>query len=168
MDYILCSLLLVRPYESQCKHFAYILALTSPQRPTDLAVYWASSTARYSVIGAKGTRGLQNSGGRNIICASSADRTGGSKIRFCMAEPLTERGWGFQFRGTIIVPVSVTLVSSDIANRSDWLGAGRPRGWSSSHGGGQNFHFSAASRPALGSEPTRPPIQWVPGLFHRG
>jgi hypothetical protein len=39
-------------------------------------------------------------------------------------------------------------------------GAGRPTGWSSSPGGGKNFHFSSSSRPALGS--TQPPIQWVP------
>jgi hypothetical protein len=32
--------------------------------------------------------------------------------------------------------------------------------------GGTNFHFSTASRPALG--PTQPPIQWVPGIFSWG
>jgi hypothetical protein len=45
---------------------------------------------------------------------------------------------------------------------SDWLRAGRPRGRSSSPGGGKNFHFSMSSRPALGS--TQPSIQWVPGV----
>jgi hypothetical protein len=29
--------------------------------------------------------------------------------------------------------------------------------------GGENFHFSVSSRPALGS--TQPPIQWVPGAL---
>jgi hypothetical protein len=42
---------------------------------------------------------------------------------------------------------------------SDWLRAGRPRGWSSSPGRVKNFLFSTSSRPALG--PTQPPIQWV-------
>jgi hypothetical protein len=42
---------------------------------------------------------------------------------------------------------------------SDWLRAGRPRGWGSSPGRVKNFLFSTSSRPALGS--TQPPIQWV-------
>jgi hypothetical protein len=46
---------------------------------------------------------------------------------------------------------------------SDWLRDGRPRGRSSSPGGGKNFHFSIMSRPAL--RPTQPPIQWVPGTL---
>jgi hypothetical protein len=45
---------------------------------------------------------------------------------------------------------------------SDWLRAGRPRGRSSSPDGGKNFHFSAPSRPALGS------IQWVSGALSPG
>jgi hypothetical protein len=43
---------------------------------------------------------------------------------------------------------------------SECIRAGEPRGWSSSSGGGKNFHFSMSSRPALGS--TQPPIQLVP------
>jgi hypothetical protein len=46
---------------------------------------------------------------------------------------------------------------------SDWLRAGRLRGWSSSPGRVKNFLFSKSSRPALGS--TQPPIQWVPGAL---
>jgi hypothetical protein len=46
---------------------------------------------------------------------------------------------------------------------SDWLRAARPRGRSSSPGRVQNFLFSTASRPALGS--IQPPIQWVPGAL---
>jgi hypothetical protein len=45
-------------------------------------------------------------------------------------------------------------------------GLDRPRGPSSSPGGGKNFHFSKLSRPALGS--TQPPIQWVPGALSPG
>jgi hypothetical protein len=52
------------------------------------------------------------------------------------------------------------------SRNSDWLRAGRPRGWSSSPGGINNFHFSMSSRPALGS--TQPPIQCVPGALSRG
>jgi hypothetical protein len=43
---------------------------------------------------------------------------------------------------------------------SDWLRAGRPRGWSSSPGRDKNFVFSTSSKPAL--EPTQPPVQSVP------
>jgi hypothetical protein len=49
---------------------------------------------------------------------------------------------------------------------SDWLRAGRPRGWSSSPDGGKNFHFSMSSIPVLGS--TQPPIQWVLGALSPG
>jgi hypothetical protein len=49
---------------------------------------------------------------------------------------------------------------------SNWLSAGRPRGQSSSPGGGKNLHFSTSSRPALGS--TQPPIQRVPGALSLG
>jgi hypothetical protein len=50
---------------------------------------------------------------------------------------------------------------------SDWLRAGRPRGWSSSPGRVKNVIFSTSSRPALGF--TQPPIQWVPvALSWRG
>jgi hypothetical protein len=43
------------------------------------------------------------------------------------------------------------------------LRAKRPRGLSSNPGGDNNFHFSTSSTPALG--PTKPPIQWVPGVL---
>jgi hypothetical protein len=49
---------------------------------------------------------------------------------------------------------------------SDWLWAGRLRGWGSSPGRVKNYYFSMSSRPALGS--TQPPIQWVPGALSRG
>jgi hypothetical protein len=44
--------------------------------------------------------------------------------------------------------------------------AWRPRGRSSSPGGGKNFHFSMLSRPALGF--TQPPTQWMPGALSPG
>jgi hypothetical protein len=50
-----------------------------------------------------------------------------------------------------------------LSQYSDWLWAGRPRGWRSSPSGIKNFHFSLLSRPALGSTP--PPIQWVLGAL---
>jgi hypothetical protein len=60
--------------------------------------------------------------------------------------------------------VSVTgREPGELSRYSDWLQAGRPRGRSSSPGGGKNFHFSMLSTPALG--PTQPPIQWVPGAL---
>jgi hypothetical protein len=43
---------------------------------------------------------------------------------------------------------------------SDWLRAGRLKGWSSSPDRGKIFLLSTSSRPVLG--PTQPPIQWVP------
>jgi hypothetical protein len=46
---------------------------------------------------------------------------------------------------------------------TDWLWAGRPRGWSSGPGVGKNLHFSVSSRQAPG--PTQPLIQWVPGAL---
>jgi hypothetical protein len=49
---------------------------------------------------------------------------------------------------------------------SDWLRAGRPRGWSSSPCRVKNFLFSTSSRPALGS--AQPRIQWVPGALSPG
>jgi hypothetical protein len=42
---------------------------------------------------------------------------------------------------------------------SDWLRAGRQRGWGSSAGRVKNFLFSTSSRAGLGY--TQPPIQWV-------
>jgi hypothetical protein len=39
-------------------------------------------------------------------------------------------------------------------------------GGSSSPGRVKNFHFSIASRPALGS--TQPPLKWVPGVKREG
>jgi hypothetical protein len=48
---------------------------------------------------------------------------------------------------------------------SDWLLAGRLRGWSSSLGGVKNVHFPMSSRTALW--PTQP-IQWVPGTLSSG
>jgi hypothetical protein len=47
---------------------------------------------------------------------------------------------------------------------SDWLRAGRPRGWGS--GRVKNFLFFTSSRPALGS--TQLPIQWVLGVLSLG
>jgi hypothetical protein len=49
---------------------------------------------------------------------------------------------------------------------SDWLGAGRPRGRSSSPGKFKNFLFSTSSRLAVG--PTQPPLQCVPGALSPG
>jgi hypothetical protein len=49
---------------------------------------------------------------------------------------------------------------------SDWLLAKRPRGRSSSPGGGKNFHFSMSPRPALGF--TQPPIEWELGALSPG
>jgi hypothetical protein len=49
---------------------------------------------------------------------------------------------------------------------SDWLRAGRPRGWSSSPGRVKNFLFSMSSKPVLGS--TQPPIQWIPRAVSPG
>jgi hypothetical protein len=49
---------------------------------------------------------------------------------------------------------------------SDWLRAGRPRGWSLSPGRVKNFLFSTSSRPVLG--PTQPPIPRVPGALSPG
>jgi hypothetical protein len=47
------------------------------------------------------------------------------------------------------------------SRHSDWLRAGRPRGRSSSPGRVKNFHFSASSRPVVGS--TQPSVEWVRG-----
>jgi hypothetical protein len=49
---------------------------------------------------------------------------------------------------------------------SDWLRAGRLKGWGLSPGRVKYFHFSMLSRPALGH--TQPPIQWVPGVKRPG
>jgi hypothetical protein len=49
---------------------------------------------------------------------------------------------------------------------SDWLWAGRPKGWSLSPGKIKNFLFLTSSRPAVGS--TQPPIQWVAGVYLPG
>jgi hypothetical protein len=57
------------------------------------------------------------------------------------------------------------ITAGERSRYSDWLGAGRPRGRSSSPGGGKNFHVSMSSRTALGS--TQPPIQGYRGLFPR-
>jgi hypothetical protein len=49
---------------------------------------------------------------------------------------------------------------------SVWLWGGRPRGLSSSAGGGKNCNFSMSSALALGL--TQRPIQWVPRLKRLG
>jgi hypothetical protein len=49
---------------------------------------------------------------------------------------------------------------------SNWLRAGRPRGRSSSPGGGKNFLFSTYPRPVVG--PTQARIQWVSGVKRQG
>jgi hypothetical protein len=59
-----------------------------------------------------------------------------------------------------------TIEPGQLSRYSDWLRAARPRGRSSSPGGGKNFYFSMSSRPALGS--TEPSIQWVWGSFPGG
>jgi hypothetical protein len=65
-----------------------------------------------------------------------------------------------------ICPVVKVSDTSPYENRdSDWLRAGRPKGWSSSTGRVKNFLFSTSSRPALGSIQ---PIQWVPGSLSAG
>jgi hypothetical protein len=53
-----------------------------------------------------------------------------------------------------------------LSRYSDWLQAGRQRGWGSSPGRVKNFLFPTSSTPALGS--TQPPIQWVPGVLSPG
>jgi hypothetical protein len=58
------------------------------------------------------------------------------------------------------------LTTCERSRYSDWLRAGKPRGRSSSPGGGKDFLFSMPFRPALG--PTQHPIQWVPGAFSPG
>jgi hypothetical protein len=74
---------------------------------------------------------------------------------------------------TLYLPVVLWERSTDIEKKdsvekfcsrySDWLGAGRPKGRSSSPDRVKNFLFSTSSRPALRS--TQPPIQWVPGAL---
>jgi hypothetical protein len=49
---------------------------------------------------------------------------------------------------------------------SDWLQAGRSRGWSSIPGRVKNFLFFTSSRTTLYS--TQAPSQWEPGFFPRG
>jgi hypothetical protein len=58
------------------------------------------------------------------------------------------------------------LTHPNCSQYSNWLWAGRPRGWSSSPGRVKNSLFSMSSRPALGT--TQPPIQWVPGALSPG
>jgi hypothetical protein len=70
----------------------------------------------------------------------------------------------FSFTNSLRLPL---LKSRDrVVDICDWLRAGRPRGRSSSPGGGRNFHFSKSSRPALGS--TQHPIQWIPDPLYAG
>jgi hypothetical protein len=52
------------------------------------------------------------------------------------------------------------------SRHSDWLRAGRQRGWSSSPGRVKNFLFYMSSKPALGF--TQPPIQWLPRALSLG
>jgi hypothetical protein len=60
----------------------------------------------------------------------------------------------------------LSLIISSYKAYSDWLRAGRPRGWSSSSGRGKIFLLSTSSRSVLG--PPQPPILWVPGALSRG
>jgi hypothetical protein len=150
-------------------------------RPTDLVVYWANSTCRYSGISAKGNIGRHILGfatlrNPRIECGSdlwfknsflhgrTSDRDSNEKGGGGGACPLFSLL--LEFRGSIIASVSVTFLSSYMGTRSGWSRAARPRGRSSSPGGGKNFHFSTASRPALGS--TQPPILWVTGALSPG
>jgi hypothetical protein len=64
-------------------------------------------------------------------------------------------------------PKLPTNICSGYRSRySDWLRAGWLRGWSSSPGGGKNFHFSMSSKQTLGL--TQPPIQSLPGALSSG
>jgi hypothetical protein len=58
----------------------------------------------------------------------------------------------------IIYIFGVYIIICESRDRAvrDWLLSARPRGWSSSPGGGKNFYFFMSSRPVLG--PTQPPI----------
>jgi hypothetical protein len=53
-----------------------------------------------------------------------------------------------------------------IAQYSDWLQAGQPRGQSLCPGRVKSFLFSTSFRPTVGS--IQPPIQWVPGTLSLG
>jgi hypothetical protein len=64
--------------------------------------------------------------------------------------------------------IKLWLVLINLESQDSVVGitTGRPRGRSSSPGGGKNFHFSMSSTPAVGT--TQPPIQWVPVSLSRG
>jgi hypothetical protein len=51
-------------------------------------------------------------------------------------------------------------IAQSASRYSDWLRAGRLRGWSSSPGRVKNFIFSASTRPVL--RPAQPSVQWAP------
>jgi hypothetical protein len=77
-------------------------------------------------------------------------------VQICMK---TEIEVKFNFYGVICVLVGCKEGVRDkieLNISSDWLRAGRPRGRSSSSGGGKNSLLSTSSRPVLG--PTQPPV----------
>jgi hypothetical protein len=62
----------------------------------------------------------------------------------------------FTYPTVFIYVINVELRRDSVVGISDWLRAGRLRGWSSSPGRVKNFEFFMSSRPALG--PTHLPI----------